>query len=159
MLTQKNFCYFLKIVFFAAFLAALYSETNNGQKSIQDKQGVLFFVTINQSMGPLMATLNVFTVEKAIVMRERQAKSYHLTSYYLTKFITSLPLEVIFPGIFGSIVYWIVGLNPKFSAFVVFLVVLMLTSLVSIAMAFAIGSFAPNIDAGMFELCLNLMIE
>ena len=145
-------------VFFAVFLAMLYSNTDDGQKSIQDKQGILFFITINQSFGPLISTLNVFTIEKSIVMRERQAKSYHLSSYYLTKFVTSIPLEVIFPCIFGSIVYWIVGLKDDVYAFIMFLVITMECSFVSMSLGFFVGSLAPNIDAGMLYILYFIYI-
>ena len=102
-----DFFFYDLIVIFALFLAMLYSGINDGQKSIQDKQGLLFFITINQSFGPLIGTLAVFLQERPIVTRERQSKSYHLISYYLTKLVTALPLEVLFPCIFGSIVYFV----------------------------------------------------
>ena len=128
----------------------MYSEIDNGQKAIQDKQGILFFITINQSFGPLIGVINTFTVEKSIVMRERQAKSYHLSSYYITKLLTTFPVQVVLPGIFGCIVYWIVGLKDDIVAFIIFLLITMMTSLVAISMGFLFGAIAPNVDAGMY---------
>ncbi|ETO03896.1 ATP-binding cassette transporter, subfamily G, member 2, group WBC protein PpAB, partial [Reticulomyxa filosa] len=53
-------------LFFSLFLSAVYSNTNYGQKSIQDRVGILFFVSINQSFSGMIGVVNAFTVEKAI---------------------------------------------------------------------------------------------
>ncbi|ETO15080.1 ABC transporter [Reticulomyxa filosa] len=57
---------------FSLILSAVYSNTGYGQKSIQDRTGILFFVVVNQSFQALISTVNAFTVEKAIIIRERQ---------------------------------------------------------------------------------------
>lgn len=38
-------------IFFALALGAIYSNTSDNQKSIQDRQGLLFAVVLNQTMG------------------------------------------------------------------------------------------------------------
>ncbi|ETO27167.1 ATP-binding cassette superfamily [Reticulomyxa filosa] len=134
-------------LFFSLFLSAIYSDTNYGQKSIQDRTGILFFVAINQSFGGMIGVVNTFTVEKAIVMRERQAKSYHVVSYYLTKFLTAVPIDAIYPIIFSCIMYWIVNLNPHAEQFILFIVITVLTSFTAMALGFLVASFAPNVDA------------
>ena len=133
--------------FFALFISALYSETDNGQKSIQDRTGILFFVCINQSFGGIFNTINTFVLEKAIVMRERQAKSYYLSSYYCTKIITALPIDIFTPLLFACIVYWIVGLNPDPFAFFMFCFITVAVSLAAIGLGFCVGSIAPTVDA------------
>jgi len=45
----------LPSLFFAFIIGAIYSDTGNDQKSIQDKIGALFFFTINQTFGNLLA--------------------------------------------------------------------------------------------------------
>ena len=50
--------------FFALFLSALYSDMGSEQKDIQNRNGILFFIAINQSFGGMVATLNVFIGEK-----------------------------------------------------------------------------------------------
>ena len=146
--------------FFALFLSALYSETDNGQKSIQDRTGILFFVCINQSFGGIFNTINTFVVEKAIVMRERQAKSYYLSSYYITKVLTAMPIDIITPLLFACIIYWIVGLNPDPFAFFMFCIITIAVSLAAIGLGFCVGSIAPTIDAAsaMAPTIMVLMI-
>ena len=49
----------------------------------------------------------------AHLTRERAAHAYDTMSYFFSKFVAELPLNVIPSVIYGSIVYWIGGLNPS----------------------------------------------
>ena len=48
------------------------------QTSIQNRNGLLFFVTINQSFNGLISVLNTFPKEKVIVNREISSNAYKL---------------------------------------------------------------------------------
>ena len=134
--------------FFAVFLGALwYNMGFEDPQDVQNRNGILFFIAINQSFGGMIATLQVFIVEKTIVMRERQAHCYYLSIYYFTKLFTQLPVDVIIPCIFASIVYWIVGLNSDPISFLIFLLLTVLISLSAVGIGFMVGACAPNIDA------------
>jgi len=61
-------------IFFGLILGALYSETGYDQKSIQDRVGILFFFTINQTFSNMFGVLNSFTAEKVVVERERASR-------------------------------------------------------------------------------------
>ena len=139
---------FMNIIF-AVFISGVYSQTRGSktQESILDREGVLFFMCILQSMGPIINTVQGFCLEKSIVMRERQTRSYSLGIYYLTTFISSLPIQVVFPVIFGSILYWIVGLNPAGDRFLWFLLITVLTNFSSIGLGFLCGCAAPSVEA------------
>eukprot|EP01083_Nonionella_stella_P141090 434084_1 len=147
-------------IFFALFLSALYSETDYGQKSIQDRSGILFFIGINQSFGGMFNTVNAFVLEKAIVMRERQAKSYHISSYYLTKICTALPIDMMAPLVFSCVLYWIVGLNDDPFAFVAFLVITVAVSLAAIGLGFCVGSMTDTVEtaAAIAPVVMVMMI-
>ncbi len=135
------------VCFFGLIIAVLYSETGSGQSVIQDRIGVLFFVTINQSFGAMFNTMNTFVVEKPIVMRERQTKSYHLASYYATKVLVAMPIDIVLPLLFCCIVYWIVGLNPDPTAFFTFCGITVTVSLAAVSIGFCIGSKASTVAA------------
>ena len=126
------------------------------QSSIQDRQGVLFFCCTLQSFGPIMNTVNTFCLHKAIIMRERQARSYNLSAYYLTTFLSSLPIEVIFPIIFATVLYFIVGLNN----YIMFLSITIVMNFTSIGLGFLCGAIAPTIEAAtsMAPALIGLMI-
>ncbi len=55
--------------------------------------------------------INVFPYERPIFIRETTNNMYSIGPYYLGRFLAELPAGIIVPVIFGTIVYFIVGLN------------------------------------------------
>ena len=47
-----------------------------------------------------------FPAERAIIYRERAAKTYHVLPYFVSKLIAEQPVRVLSTLIFSSIVYW-----------------------------------------------------
>lgn len=68
----------------------------------------------------MFGALNSFPMERGVVNRERSSKMYHVSPYYLARFICDVPLRVGQGLLFGVIIYWIVGLNPSAKAFFIF---------------------------------------
>ncbi|GMI03669.1 hypothetical protein TrVE_jg3568 [Triparma verrucosa] len=135
-------------IFFGLLLGALYSETSYNQKSIQDRVGILFFFTINQTFSNMFAVLNSFTGDKIVVERERASNSYHISAFYSAKFCAEIPFNFVGPIVFGTIVFWIVGLGEgDFWNFCVFLVLLTLVGFCAIALGMAIAATAPDVEA------------
>ena len=136
-------------IVFAGFISGVYAKTNGSksQESIADREGVLFFMCILQSMGPILNTVNGFCLEKAIVMRERQTRAYSLGIYYLTAFVATIPIQIIFPVVFAAILYWVVGLNPLAARFAWFVAITVLTNFSSIGLGFLCGCAAPSVEA------------
>ena len=50
--------------------------------------------------------------EMVVVERERASNCYSLSAYYFAKMIAELPFNMLGPILFGSVVYFLVGLNP-----------------------------------------------
>ena len=78
---------------------------SDDQTSIQNRNGLLFFVTINQSFNGLISVLNTFPKEKVIVNREISSNAYKLNSYFLSKFFVELPINILPPLVFSLILY------------------------------------------------------
>ena len=135
--------------FFCMILSMIYSGIDDGQKSIQDTFGLLFFICINQSFGCLFPTLKKFAVEREIMFKERESKSYYCSSFYLAKFLSSYPIELFIVYAYSSIVYWAVGLNSDLMAFAVYLIIISLLVLASMGMGLFISSLAKNINVAM----------
>jgi ATP-binding cassette, subfamily G (WHITE), eye pigment precursor transporter len=71
---------------------------------------------------------------------------YRVSSYYLGKTIAEIPLTIVFPIIFGTICYWMIGLNSDLTCFFVFLLILVLLSLVSQSFGIVISAVSPSHD-------------
>ena len=91
--------------------------------------------------------------------RERSANAYDVFSYFLAKFVCELPLNVLPCVIFGSILYFIVGLNPGPDNFFVFLGALMLEASAAIALGLVVSAAAPTVEAAIDFGPLTLIIS
>ena len=138
---------FVFSIFFALVLGAVYSEIDYSQKAIQDRVGLLFFVSINQFFNGFFSVINTFPKEKPIVQRERASKSYSVSAYYVAKFISELPFTLAPPIIFCAILYFMAYLNPLFDRFLIFVLITCMISLASTGLGMIISSFAPNVEA------------
>lgn len=84
---------------------------------IRNKAGVLFFIAVNQYFASANQILAIFYEEKAVFFREFYAGYYRLSAYYWTKILVEIPYGIIFPYLLVIICYYMIGLNPAFSAY------------------------------------------
>lgn len=61
--------------------------------------------------------IKVFCMELGIFMREHFNGMYRTDTYFLTRLMAELPVQIVSPIISTSIFYWMVGMNPDFSRF------------------------------------------
>lgn len=47
--------------------------------------------------------------ERTVFLREHASKAYTTTSYFISKTVSDLPYAMVFPALFCTIVYWMVG--------------------------------------------------
>lgn len=130
--------------FFAVLLSLVYRDIGRDQKSIQDRIGILFFITINQSFAPMAGVLAVFPAERNVVHKERVGGAYSTSAYFLSRVLAEVPLNVIIPTIYGSIIYWAVGLNPDPYRYLTFVAIVLLETHCAVALGYAISSMAPD---------------
>jgi len=83
----------------------------NDQKSSRDREGVLFFVTLNQAFLALQTCVLLFHGEKQVFNRERNAGAYRVSSYFTAKSLADTPLSLGTPLLHCIILYFMVGLN------------------------------------------------
>lgn len=104
------------------------------------------------SMQPVLLT---FPAERPLFLKEENSKMYSVTPYYFGRTILELPLNMIIPLLFSSIVYFSAGFNSD-EAFIFFNFVLttILLSLVGNSMGLLVGSFfdEPKLASAMAPL-------
>ncbi|XP_062098806.1 ABC transporter G family member 25 [Humulus lupulus] len=123
----------------AALLAGLMWWHSN-YLNVQDRLGLLFFIAIFWGVLPSFNSVFAFPQERAILMKEHASGMYTLSSYFMARIVGDLPMELILPTIFLAIAYWMAGLKPEFSAFVLTLLVLLGYVLVSQGLGLALGA-------------------
>ncbi|KAK6129588.1 hypothetical protein DH2020_036659 [Rehmannia glutinosa] len=123
-----------------ASLLAGFMWWHSDYRDIQDRLGLLFFISIFWGVFPSFNAVFAFPQERAIFMKERASGMYTLSSYFLARITADLPMELILPTLFVSITYWMTGLKPELSAFLMTLIVILGYVLVSIGLGLALGA-------------------
>ncbi|KAF0973210.1 hypothetical protein FDP41_008417 [Naegleria fowleri] len=134
-------------VVMALLVGLIFLQIGHDQQSVQDRNGVLFFCLINQSMNSIFGSLAVFLLEeKKVFLRERGSKMYQVSAYYLGKSVSELPNIVFFPILFGTIVYWMTNLNAGADRFFIFLLILVSMALAAQALGMVLAVLAPSME-------------
>ncbi|KAI3431896.1 uncharacterized protein J3R85_007765 [Psidium guajava] len=126
-------------VIVAALLAGLMWWHSDSQ-NIQDRLGLLFFISIFWGVFPSFNSVFAFPQERAIFMKERSSGMYSLSSYFMARIVGDMPMELILPTIFLSVTYWMSGLKPEFGAFAMTLLVVLGYVLVSQGLGLMLGA-------------------
>ena len=98
-------------IFFAILCGLLFFNLTSNQQGVQDRLGLLFFVSINQLMLPMLGSVLTFPMEKDIFKREHRSGFYSVWSYFTAKSIAEIPFQIVFPFVFTCIFYYMAGLR------------------------------------------------
>ncbi|KAI3975895.1 hypothetical protein MKX01_011789 [Papaver californicum] len=112
---------------------------------LQDQIGLLFFYSMLWVLIPLFQAVFTFPQERMMLIKERSSGMYRLSSYFMARSASDLPMELALPFGFIIITYWMAGLKP--TAFHLFktLIVVLYTVLVSHGVGLAIGAMVMNV--------------
>lgn len=132
-------------VFFGLIIGGIYSRTGYDQAGIRSREGLLFVIVLNQAFNVTSSVYNTFPKEKMVTNRERAGNAYNTLVYFLSKYVAELPLNVLPSLLFGTIVYWMAGLNPD--RFGPFFGILLLEVACAIALGLSVSAAAPTVEA------------
>ncbi|XP_027342929.1 ABC transporter G family member 9-like [Abrus precatorius] len=107
---------------------------------LQDQIGLLFFISGFWGFFPLFQAIFTFPQELMMLEKERSSGMYRLSSYFMSRMVADLPMELVLPTIFLCITYWMAGLKAKVVNFLYTLLSLLLNVLVSQGLGLAIGA-------------------
>ena len=97
----------------------------------------------------MMPSVFLLPAELIIFLREHEARMYRVGSYNIAKVIASTPQEVVFPIVFCTVLYFMVGYQSLPSHVLTFYACMILLSNVSSAMGATISAMAPNPTAAI----------
>ncbi|KAI3945951.1 hypothetical protein MKW92_044869 [Papaver armeniacum] len=134
-----------QVLVVALLAGALWWQSSTAQ--IQDQVGLLFFYSGFWGFFPLMQAISTFPQERMILMKERSSGMYRLSSYFFSRIVGDLPMELVLPTVFVTITYWMAGLQPTALNFFHTLFVLLYSVLVSQGLGLAIGALVMDLKS------------
>ncbi|KAK6921808.1 ABC transporter-like, ATP-binding domain [Dillenia turbinata] len=140
-----------------SFLSGLlwwHSDTSH----VQDQVGLLFFFSIFWGFFPLFSAVFTFPQERPMLIRERSSGMYRLSSYYFARMAGDLPMELVLPTIFVTVTYWMGGLKPSLTTFVLTLLIILFNVLVSQGLGLALGAILMDIKQATTLASVTMLV-
>lgn len=150
---------FFQSVFIGVLAGLVFMRATDGTVAgqIQSLSGVLYFLSVNQFFGSATAVLSIFATEKLVFLREYRAGYYGLTAYYFSKVLVELPYQIIFPALLLLISYYMIGLNPAFSAYLLSASLLIFCAITGTAIGTFISALFDEVGMALAFLPLFLL--
>lgn len=106
--------------------------------------GLFFFYSAFWGFFPLFQAIFTFPEERLMLEKERSSGMYRLSSYFMSRVVGDLPLELVLPTIFVVITYLMAGLKPTVGHFLSTLFVLLYSVLVAQGLGLAVGALVMD---------------
>lgn len=150
---------FTQAMLFAVILGLFYLKTDNHytQDDVMNINGCIFFAIVSLSLDSIFPILNVFPSEVPIFVREYGSKLYRVDIYYLSKIIVEIPIHIINPALFMTILYWMSGLVYDKIQYLTAIGISVLVANAAAGFGYVISASAPSITAALSLAPLLLM--
>ncbi|XP_051151555.1 ABC transporter G family member 14-like [Andrographis paniculata] len=125
---------------------------------IDDRIAMLFFFSVFWGFYPLYNAVFTFPQERRMLIKERSSGMYRLSSYFLARTVGDLPLELALPTAFTFIFYWMGGLKPDPVSFILSLLVVLMSVLVSQGLGLAFGAILMDVKQAATLASVTTMV-
>ncbi|MBZ3878829.1 ATP-binding cassette sub-family G member 2 [Sciurus carolinensis] len=137
---QASIAQILVTTILALVIGAIYFGLSIDSIGIQNRAGVLFFLTINQCFSSVSA-MELFVVEKKLFIHEYISGYYRVSSYFFGKLFSDLlPMRLLPSVIFTCILYFMIGLKAQADAFFIMMFTLIMVAYAASSMGLAIAA-------------------
>jgi len=104
----------------------------------------MFLLVMNQSIASEFTVSQVIPKDLAVFMREYMTGANRPSSYFFGLSLAELPYQVLFPSIFGTLAYWLIGLTPDPIKFGIFILIMVLMANASCSMGYALSTLSGH---------------
>ncbi|KAM5282637.1 broad substrate specificity ATP-binding cassette transporter ABCG2 isoform 2-T10 [Hipposideros larvatus] len=127
-------------IFLGLVIGAIFYDLKSDPTGIQNRAGVLFFLTTNHCFSSISA-VELFVVEKKLFIHEYISGYYRVSSYFFGKLLSDLlPMRMLPSIIFTCIIYFLLGLKPAVESFFIMMFTLMMVAYSASSMALALAA-------------------
>eukprot|EP00164_Ancoracysta_twista_P001279 GFYU01001677.1.p1 GENE.GFYU01001677.1~~GFYU01001677.1.p1 ORF type:complete len:808 (-),score=215.27 GFYU01001677.1:64-2487(-) len=150
-----------QIAAITAIVSLFWFQVDRNEAHIEDKVGMLFFVSVFWGFIPMFNALSSFPVEKNVIARERQSGSYRLSAYFVAKSVSEIPIELVYPFAMVTVVYFATGLRLDAGSYFSVVAFLLLGVLTSQSVGLLISTLVMDLKKAMIlsgVLMLGMML-
>jgi len=137
----------------------IWHNIGTSQASIATRVPSLFFAAVSQGVLSSLQTVNSFPKERVVMIRERAAGTYYVSSYFMAKTAVDMAFQLMGPVLFAILIYPLIGYQPRADKFFVYLGFMILDTYAATALATAVSCLCVSIDLStvilsvLFEIC------
>ncbi|KAJ2600867.1 hypothetical protein GGF39_001543 [Coemansia sp. RSA 1721] len=146
---------------FIIFLGFVFFQLGTDQASVQNRVGALFMFTVVCSFPVIFPVVSIVMTGRNVLMRERSAGTYRMTSYFFAKVLSFFPMAYITYTITFIGIYFIAHLQYDAGKFFIGLANVYTIIFTSIGFAFAVSMITSRMDVAFVILPVtisNLML-
>ncbi|KAK6120325.1 hypothetical protein DH2020_046016 [Rehmannia glutinosa] len=136
-------------------LASVYVKIRKDEGGVTERLG-LFAFSLSFLLSSTVEALPIYLQERHVLMKEASRGSYRISSYLIANTIIFFPFLFIVAILFSVPLYWIVGLNPSASAFAFFTFVVWLIVLMASSLVLFLSVISPDFISGNSLICTVL---
>nr|KAF6498719.1 hypothetical protein HJG59_000069 [Molossus molossus] len=137
---QASIAELIITVILGLVIGAIFYDLKSDPTGIQNRAGVLFFLTNNQCFSS-MPSVELLVVEKKLFMHEHASGYYRVSSYFFGKLLSDvLPIRTLTSILFTCITYFLLGLKPTVEAFFMMMFTLTMVAYTASSMVLAIAA-------------------
>ncbi|GAU25365.1 hypothetical protein TSUD_70180 [Trifolium subterraneum] len=140
-------CRTIQMLISGLVLGSIFCNLKDDIKGTQERIGLFAFI-LTFLLSSSIEALPIFLQEREILMKETSCGSYRVSSYAIANGLVYLPFLLILAILFTVPVYWLVGLNRNFTAFLHFLLLIWLVLYTANSVVVCFSALAPNFIVG-----------
>ncbi|KAE8969622.1 hypothetical protein PR003_g28580 [Phytophthora rubi] len=142
----------------ALFGGLIFNNVTDDLAGFQNRTGAFYFILTFFGFAS-MSSMDLFIGERPIFLRETGAMYYGAFSYFMAKAtLDALLLRVLPATLFGSIFYWIMGLQATTECFLLFLLTLVLFNVAAGSICLLVGVLAKRVGSANLSATVVLLI-
>lgn len=139
----------MQTIFLAILIGSLYYGIASNQAGITSRKGALFQLMMNNFMLSLNIVVACYPAERPLYEKEKANNMYSTWTYFWSKILVEFCFQSIWPIIYCSICYFMIGFQISLYHFTMFTLINVLVAALGMSIGLAMVSVVPDPNSAM----------